>query len=162
MASSLSPHFQTAPGFRDDAETGLTVGVRLRTLVRRGRLDRMLADGADPASSAELALRGRRLTRRSYRRALADSFDEAVSIAEGRELRLSAVPPMATREIRAARAALLELSRALRSERQVAPAGVALAQRLLTDGTSPLYLTSEHDGLWHAARRATVALELTA
>jgi len=162
MASSLSPHFETAHGIRDEVQTGPGVGVRLRTLVRRGRLDSMLAEGADPASSPELALRGQRLTRRAYRRALADSFDEAISVAEGRELRLSAVPPLATREVRAARAALLELSRALRSQRQVAPAGVALAQRLLTDGAGPLYLTSEHDALWHAARRATVALELTA
>jgi hypothetical protein len=162
MASSLSPRFETSRGFRDDAQTGPTVGVRLRALVHRGRLDRMLADGADPGSSRELALRGQRLTRRTYRRALADGFDEAVSTAEGHELRLSAGPPLAAREVRASRAALLELSRALRSERQVAPAGVALAQRLLTDGTGPLYLTSEHDALWHAARRATVALELTA
>jgi hypothetical protein len=160
MASSLSPHLHTGPAFGEDAPTGLTLGVRIRALVHRGRLDGMLADGADPASSAELALRASRLTRRGYRRALADSFDEAVSIAEGRELRLSAVPPLARREVRAARAALLELSRALRSERHVSPAGVALAQRLLTDGSGPLYLTAEHDALWHAARRATVALEL--
>jgi hypothetical protein len=160
MASSLSPHFQTRHAVGEDALTGAALGVRFRALVRRGRLDAMLADGADPASSAELALRANRLTTRAYRRALADSFDEALSIAEGRELRLSAAAPLARREVRAARAALLELSRALRSDRQVSPAGVALAQRLLTNGDSPLYMTAEHDALWHAARRATVALEL--
>jgi hypothetical protein len=153
---------ETAAGFRGANRTGPMLGVRLRAIARRTRLDRRLAEGADPAESPELTLRAQKLTGRAYRRTLADSFDEAVSIAEGREVRLSAVPPLATREIRAARAALLELARALRSERRVAPSGVALAQHLLTDGSGPLYVTAEHDALWHAARNATVALELAA
>ena len=162
MASSISPHFDSAARFGGGTDSAPPLAARVRAILNRRRLDTMLADGADPSATPELALRGQRLTRRAYRRTLADSFDEAVSIAEGRELRLYTAAPLATREIRAARAALLELSRALRSERHVAPAGVALAQRLLTDGASPLYLTAEHDALWHAARRATVALELTA
>jgi len=162
MASSLSPHLDTGPVFRGAPEASPSFGARLRAVLHRGRLDSMLANGADPASSPELARRAQRLTRHAYRCALADSLDGAVSIAEGRELRLSAAPPLAARDIRAARAALLELSRALRSQRRVAPAGVALAQRLLTDGASPLYLEAGHDALWHAARRASGALELTA
>ena len=162
MASSLPGHFETASTFRGEHETGSHLAARMRALVHRRLLDSMLADGADPVSSPELALRAARLTAPRHRRKLADGFDEAISLAERREPRLTAAPPLARREIRAARGALRELSGALRSERRVAPAGVALAQRLLTDGTGPLYLTAEHDGLWKAARRATVALELRA
>ncbi|HXB14187.1 MAG TPA: hypothetical protein VNV44_00455 [Solirubrobacteraceae bacterium] len=162
MASSLSPRFETASAFRAEHEAGSRLAARMRALVHRRLLDSMLADGADPMSSPELALRAERLTAPAYRHKLADGFDDAVGLVERHEPRLTASPPLARREVRAARGALTELSGALRSERRVAPAGVALAQRLLTDGTGPLYLTAEHDGLWKAARRATVALELRA
>jgi hypothetical protein len=53
---------------------------------------------------------------------------------------------------------LLELSGVLRSEPAVAPRGVVLAQRILTDPESPLYFASREDGLWHDLRQATAAL----
>lgn len=121
-------------------------------------LDWALAGGADPGSSPEPAIRAQKLTSRAHRRAIADSFDEAVSVAEGREPRISAAPPLATREIRAARAALIQLARTLRDEGTVSAEGVALAQELLSDGCGPLYVSGENHGLWRAARRATEAL----
>jgi hypothetical protein len=132
--------------------------LRAAVLMHRTRLDRTIAEGADPSASAELALRAEQLTRDSHRRALADSLEEAMSIAEGRSRRVSASPPLARREIRAARATLLDLSHALRNDETVDPAGVALTLQLLTDGAGPLYIEERHDALWHAARRACVAL----
>ncbi len=154
--SALTPHLVQS---RD----GLTRrrpprGVRIRVFLHRGRLDRLLAEGVDPTCTPELSSRARQITRASYRRTLADSLDELLSVAEGRGPRVSAAPPLASRDIRACRAALLELSGALRDSSNVLPAGVALIQRLLTDGTGPLYLESHHDALWQALRSASAAL----
>ncbi len=164
MSSSIHPGLDR-PAIRpvpQMSEGGPSLGVRVRALVHGRALDRELAEGTDPSASPELSMRARKITAPAYRRMLANSLDEAVSVAEGRELRLSAVPPMATRDIRSARSALLELARSLRGEGPVSAEGVALAQRLVTDGSGPLFLTGEHDALWHAARQATEALRVTA
>ena len=164
MSSTVLPplersDFRPGPAARrDDA----SLAARIRALLRSARLDRELADGTSPYASPELTLRARKLTRSAYRRTLANSLDEAVSIAEGRQQRVNPAAPLATREVRAARAALLDLARSLRARGDVSPQGVAMAQRLLTDGSGPLYVTREHDALWHAARRATEALRLMA
>lgn len=131
------------------------VAVRLR----QTRLDATLADGADPAASPELQLRARQLTQMSHRRALAAGFEKALEACEGPRPRFSSAVAPAKYEVRAARAALLELCQDLRERPTVAPAGVALARELLTDGTSPLYIESRNDALWQALRRATAALD---
>jgi len=133
--------------------------LRLSVLVHRARLDRMLAEGGDPAASQELGLRARQITSEPYRRTLADSFDRILAAAEGPRPRLSSAVTPANREVRAARAALLALCRALRDPGPVEPAGVALARQLLTDGAGPLYIESRNDALWHALRRAAAALD---
>ena len=126
--------------------------------LHRSALDAQLAAGADPDSASELALRAGQLTSRSHRRRLADSLDDIVALAEGGRPRVSSVPPIRLREVRAARAALLGLARDLRRDGLVAAAGVAQTQRMLTDGTGPLYVTACQDGLWQAARNADEAL----
>lgn len=131
------------------------IGVRLHG----ARIDAMLAAGADPASSPELRLRARQLTRVSHRCELAEGFEKALAAAEGPRPRLSPAVAPARCEVRAARAALLGLCQDLRERATVAPAGVALARELLTNGTSPLYVESHHDALWHALRKATAALD---
>lgn len=119
----------------------------------------MIARGEDVDSSEQLTLRARQLTSMRERRRLADSLDGALSIAEGRSRHVSSAPPLARRNIRACRAALLQLSRALRHDDVVHAAGVVRARELLTDGTGPLYLEARQDALWHALRRANGALE---
>jgi hypothetical protein len=135
------------------------IGLRLRVLSRRARLDRMLADGVDPQESHELALRATQLVSGRTRRALADSLDEVVRIADGDRRRRSASPALAIRDVRASTAALLGLARGLREDREVDVRGVALAQQLLTNGSGPLYVYGQDDELWHAARDATTALD---
>jgi hypothetical protein len=49
-----------------------------------------------------------------------------------------------------------------RSHTVVNASGVVLAQRLLTDGTGPLYIEARNDELWRAAREASAALEARA
>jgi hypothetical protein len=136
------------------------LGLRLRTLTHKTKLDAMLVKGRDPATSAELQFRANQLTGPRYRGMLARSLFESVEAAEGERRRSMASVPFAYGEVRAARAALLELANGLRGDGPVAPAGVVLAERLITDGTGPLYVRSRHDALWRAARRASAALLL--
>jgi hypothetical protein len=82
-----------------------------------------------------------------------------VSIAQRRRRVRAAAPPLATRDIRTSRSGLLELAQTLRENRDVYASGVALAQRLLTDGSGPLYVYGLDDELWHAARDAIAALD---
>jgi hypothetical protein len=106
------------------------IGVHLRVLSHRTRFDEELLGGVDPASTPELRLRARQLTAQRHRRALADSLKDAVLSSErGTAPRFSASVP------------------------------VGRAERLLTDGNGPLYVRSEHDALWHAAREASAALD---
>jgi hypothetical protein len=136
------------------------IGVHVRVLLHRTRLDNALLDGADPASSPELGLRARQLTATRHRRVLADSLDEVMRIAEGPKApRLAASAPLVRADVRAARGALLDLGRSLQREGEVNPAGVILAERLLTDGSGPLYMKAENDALWHAAHEANAALD---
>jgi hypothetical protein len=116
--------------------------LRARVLARRERLDRMLIEGADPVATDELTLRAYQLSRPSHRCALAASVDDAVRSAAARSRRSPAAPPLAREGIGLASSALAELSRALREEPVVAARGVALAQRVLTDGAGPLYVES--------------------
>ncbi len=158
--SSLNPHFPVNADARRSAHPRgtATLGLRLRVLLHRGRLDGMLARGSDADGSPELTLRAAQLTDQSHRAGLADSLGDVVSIAERHGRMRTVSPPLATREVRAARAALLGLAYELRESATVEPAGVVLAQRLLTDGTGPLYVHAQNDALWRAARDASAAL----
>jgi hypothetical protein len=63
------------------------------------------------------------------------------------------------RDVRASRSELIHLAQVLRENRDVYASGVALTQRLLTDGMGPLYIYGLEDELWHAARDAIAALD---
>lgn len=135
------------------------LGARAGALLLRVRLDRMLAEGVPPTLSPALRLRAQQITSLSHRRKLADSFEAILDACERPAPRRTSAVPTVRREVRASRAAILDLCHELRARPHVAPAGVALAQQLLTDGTGPLYLESHNDALWHAVRRAAAALD---
>jgi hypothetical protein len=134
-------------------------GLRARVYFRRARLDGLLAEGASPQESPEPAIRASQLTSMRLRGQLADSLEKVVRIARGKSPTRTACPPLARADIRACTAALLQLALGLREDGEVNVTGVVLAQRLLTDGTGPLYVYGRDDELWHATRRASAALE---
>jgi hypothetical protein len=150
----LSPPRRRRPRRREVA----TIRVRLRVLLRGELLDRLLIEGSDPVSTPELTLRAYQLTRRASRRRLAESIDDVVSSAGVRPRRYSTSPPLAWRAIKAASAALGELSEALREEPVVTARGVALARRLLTDGSGPLYVQTPDGTLLRAVQETSAAL----
>lgn len=118
---------------------------RLWTSLRGYSLDDRLLAGESPTASAGLSdrcaalldPRRRRKVARSLER-LADEVTQPERLERGRTcVRLR------RKEIRGARRLLLALSRDLVEEPSVSPRGVILAERLVHDGASPLYVCRE-------------------
>jgi hypothetical protein len=133
--------------------------VRIRTRVRRGRLDRQLAEGADPASSAELELRATQLRSTAERARIANSLVETLGDARGGvPMTLRTRPQRAV--VREAADDIDELVLRLRDERPVAPRGVAMAAGLADDRTSPMHRHDVGD-LYTAVESALSELDAT-
>jgi hypothetical protein len=131
---------------------------RLAAQWRARRLDRALARGVSPETSAPLALRARRLTEPDRRWSIAGALRRIVRDSEeGRRRRLGRVMPN-PRIVAAARDELNELADTLDDPGPVAAHGVAQAWLLLTDGTGPLY--NPHTSELLPARAAQAAREL--
>ena len=156
--SSLTPHISTHRRRDARPRQASPIGLRMRVFLRRGRLDAMLAGGAPCGESPELVLRASQLSDERNRRHLAGSLEAIVRAAHGRGQRRSARPSLATRDVRATSTQIMRLARDLRECPQVTPAGVAMTQRLLTDGSGPLYVYGQDDALWRAVRDASAAL----
>jgi hypothetical protein len=132
----------------------------IRVWLRRGSLDRSLAAGADPAASPELARRARQLTSRRCRAGLAASIRNLLDAAEERPRGFSATVPIQRHEILRERRRLLELAADLESHDELKPGGIALVERLVTDGDSPVYVDSPEGTLREALGQARAALHL--
>ena len=133
----------------------LLLRVRLHRLV----LTRRLAEGEDPSTSQELALRARQLTGPSEIRCCVTGIERALREAASPSRGLTAQAPLQREEILAARPYLLNLSQRLRdTEHHPRPAGIARTLLLLTDGCGPLYAPSHPGTLASRAFRAAEAL----
>jgi hypothetical protein len=122
--------------------------LRPRVFVFRGRLDRELASGVDPASRPALTVRAEQLLRPRYRRRLATSVERLIEeLDAGAAYRLSAAVPFLRDEVAEARGSLLSLAGALRDTQPVGPRGVAMVSKLITDPASPLYTRADRGAL---------------
>lgn len=143
----------------ESSPVSANLAVRIRTRFRRGRLDRQLADGADPASSAELGLRAAQLGSTAERARIANALVEALGDARGREpVTLRPRPQRAV--VRDAADNILALVLRVREDRPSAARGVAMAARLADDRRSPMYRHDAGD-LPDAIRSALSALDAT-
>jgi hypothetical protein len=131
-----------------------------RVWLRRGSLDRSLAAGADPGTSPELACRARQLTSPRFRAGLAASIRNLIDAAEEPRRGLSSAVPIQRREILDESGLLLELAADLESPDRLQPRGIALIERLLTNGDSPAYMFSPETSLREALGQARAALYL--
>jgi hypothetical protein len=137
--------------------TGARLAVRIRTRLGRAELDQELANGADPAASAELALRAEQLSSLTERARIANALVEALGDARrGEPMTLRLRPQRAV--VRDAGDDILALVLKLRGDRPVGIAGVAAAARLADDRRGPMYRDGAGD--LHNAIRS--ALEATA
>jgi hypothetical protein len=131
-----------------------------RVWLQRGALDRKLARGADPSTSPALSRRARQLTSSRCRRGLAEGLRNVIDAADEPQRGYSAAVPLQRHEIQRERGFLVALAEDLRSDDELNPRGIALVEKLLTDGISPLYTSSPEGELHGALTHARAALHL--
>jgi hypothetical protein len=129
--------------------------------LRRGSLDRSLAAGENPGASPELSRRARQLTSRRSRAGLAASIRNLLVAAEEPPRGFTSAVPIQRRDILRERQMLLQLATDLESDDELNARGIALVERLLIDGASPVYVGSPDGALHGALVHAHAALYLT-
>ena len=138
-----------------------TLPVRGRVFLKRGALARRLAAGASPSDSPELARRAEQLCSARNRRALARGLERVIDAAEERPHPYSSAVPLRRAAVLEAREGMLELAAELRDTNQgVNVRGIALVERMLTDGGSALYMQNDEESLDGAISHARAALLL--
>jgi hypothetical protein len=131
---------------------------RMVTRCLAARLDRELAAGVAPDSSAVLALRAQRLTRPSARRDLAAILERVLAAGMRPAPARSAAVPICRPAVRETAGELRELIGCLVAPGPVLARGVALVRVLLSDGGGPLYRGNSTSDLHTRAREASEAL----
>jgi hypothetical protein len=147
---------------RIDALTGSEVGLgrlrafglRTRVWWSKDRLTRALADGSPSVASRELALRAGQLTAKRTREVVAASIEDLLEEVMRRRPVFSSAVPVNRRNVRAARALLVDLADRLRDGGPVRPQGMAQVVLLLTDPERPLFGLGTRDELADAIIQA--------
>src|SRR3954451_22949127 len=133
--------------------------LRLQVLAPRRRLDRLIAEGRDPATDPRLTLRAAQLTRPALRATLARSVLNALRSIDNSATSRFPSPhvPVAAASVRACSPELYDLARAL-TDVNARARGVAITRVLTTEGASPLYVSGTADGLRKVLVAARAAL----
>jgi hypothetical protein len=116
-----------------------SLGSRAWVWLHQQELDRQLANGADPASSAALQARAQLIVTVRFRRELAAEIECVLAQAEHPPHWHTATLPVCVEEVCAARDALVALAGALRAPPVPPVRGAALAACLMNDTDGPLY-----------------------
>jgi hypothetical protein len=126
---------------RDPRETAnAPLGLRIRVATHRAALTEQLAEGADPTSSPELALRTSQLTSDRRRRQLARSLRRTVIEVRNPAPTRALVSIVNRNAVFEADDAIQATIARLASPDPVAVKGMAMLDRILSDGaSSPLY-----------------------
>ena len=136
-----------------------SIRARLRAAWSAPELDEALAGGADPLASDELALTAAKLVEPAGRAKLAQSLESVVEqVAAGGP---SPLGPTILRRKPVARNAsrLLDLAERLRGGSFHCLRGLAMADRLIRYGDSPLYVALDSLQLRHLIEEILAALE---
>ena len=134
----------------------------MRAGLARDDLDRRLAEGADPGADPLLQARAEHLVAPACRASLAAGLERVVATVDKPISPLTAVVPVRRRPVRGARHELMRLAGELRHMPGPRPRGVAMAERLLIEPSSPLYTASSSDEVARAARDAADAMRASA
>jgi|GEM_PF-2206357 hypothetical protein len=136
-----------------------SLSLRIRTAAQRSKLTRALAEGADPTTRPELELRAVQLTSRRQRNTLARTMRRIIAEARQPAMSRSRVIFIRRGAVLDAEDAITTMIERLRSSEPVLPEGVALAERIITNGDqSPLYNPSEPGALRRLISDATAAM----
>jgi hypothetical protein len=145
---------------QDAAGVGPAMRLRLKVAMKRDALNAELAAGAPPALSPELAERASQLTSERRRRELARTWRRTVREAHRPGVGLHAASIIRRGAVIDAEPAIESLIARLGDGAPVAVQGMAMLERLLSDGgSSPLYNATEPGTLRRRIRVATEALD---
>jgi hypothetical protein len=133
---------------------------RLRTAWRAAELDEALADGEDPLKTEELALRACQLVKPAKRAELARSVEVIVKqVAAGGPSPVPGPTILRREPVARNRRGLQALARRLRDEGMHCLPGLAMADRLIRFGDSPLYMALDPLQLTHRIEEVLAAFE---
>ena len=110
-------------------------------------MDLRLAGGESPDRDRLLAVRAAQLVAPQSRFRLASEWEAVLEFAQHRRAFRRFAVPLACAELAAAQHEVCQLIAALRANRPVQVAGVALAQVLLRTATSPVYRVGSSDNI---------------
>lgn len=133
---------------------------RLRARVCARQLDRALAQGISPDSSAGLSVRAHDLIGSRARHMLAEAIRRLVQDATHPLQPMRFSVPICRAKVRHSRRTLEELADRLVSREPLDARGVAQLRLLLSDGAGPLYHQPSADDLQPALQRVIQALEV--
>ena len=122
-------------------------------------LDRRLASGFEPEADRFMATRAQTLVSPNRRRALAANWEHLLDVADRPALRHNGRVPLCRDRIADADAEVRSMLAALVSPWPVSARGVAMASRLLSDGTGPIYNRRSPTDLVAAVRDVTAQLD---
>ncbi|MGH2885030.1 MAG: hypothetical protein ACRDPA_20390 [Solirubrobacteraceae bacterium] len=145
---------------RHTTSPGQPLALRLKVAVKRDALNRELATGAPSARSPELSLRASQLVSDRERQKLAGAWRRAVRDAHRPATTRVTISVVRRGAVIDAEDAIDRLVARLTDVDPIAPAGMALVEQLITDGTSsPLYNAAEPGTLRRQVKVATEALD---
>jgi hypothetical protein len=132
---------------------------RLLARLRARSLDDRLLAGERPDESRQLMARSARVLEPEYRSEVAAALREMLDAAEhARRIFMKAQVRLREPQIIAARSQIRDLADQLEADAVVSPRGVILADRLIRDGESPLFL-GRNESVASAVEQALAALD---
>jgi hypothetical protein len=143
-----------------DEHAARSLSLRIRVAINRDALTRELATGAPAAASSELTLRAAQLSSRRSRRRLAGTWRDTTKEARQPAAHFAYAPIIRRRAVIDADDAINALILRLSNGEPVAAQGMAMLDRLTTDGaSSPLYVPAEPGTLRRQLMVATQAMD---
>jgi hypothetical protein len=153
--AAATPHLRASRGHRWPGPLR-----RLWVHLMATSLDRALAEGAQPCESVDLSLRAGQLVGERQREQIATSIRALLDLA-GQDLRIFlglTRLPVERERIEANRTQLEGIAEILLGPGPVAPRGVAMARRLVTDFRGPIYTGGRNSRLPEALSAIQSAL----
>ena len=147
------------PGAR--ASDRVSLGTRVQTRLRRQRLDKELASGADPNANSLRYQRARELVGEQTRQRITASFERLLGEADSGLRGFSSRMPLARVAIQDSRVSLDTVVERLKTPAYISAQGVAMISLLLSDGAGPLYGTdpAHSEQLRRALKTAVEAID---
>ena len=160
----MSTHSKAADATRDTriSDQLRLVGLSLRVRLRRGRIDRDLAEDRVRGRSEEHTLRVAQLTSPAGRREIARSWREIVVASENPRAELLGSTALLNRDaVVPLRDELTRLAQRLEQTGPIGPCGIARARVLACDGMGPLYNSASERSLREALAWTTEGLDMS-